>query len=364
MKARDKIIEQGSTLKQKIKKNKTAKFYLQWHITNRCGNNCKHCYITDKERKGPEPDMKTTEHLMNDLKEISDVLGCGLDVSITGGDPFLHSQFWEILKKTRETVDFLAVMGNPELINDSLVAKMIDIGVDRYCLSLDGFRKTHDYIRYKGSFDKTIKAIKLLVDSPIKVGIQTTVSSLNINETVGLMNYVYGLGVTRWAFSRYVPKNNEEFDVTAEQHYDLMCRIKQEHKKWEESLGIPRQVKDPLWATVYDDYPAYCGTVQGGCVIGSMALTLLPDNMVRGCRRHEGSILERWGKGRSLLEIWLTNDRLDEMRQFHKIEVCSQCKYLCVCRGCRAVAWAKYKSLYAEDPHCIIAAKLKAAERR
>lgn len=339
-----------------------SNFYLQWHITNRCGNNCKHCYIKNKERRGPEPDLATTEHLMEDLKEISDKLGCGLDISITGGDPFLHPQFWEILKETRRIVDFVAVMGNPEMIDKHLIAKMVDIGINRYCLSVDGFQRTHDYIRYDGSFYATIRAIEFLLTSPLQVGVQTTVSSWNIHEVPNLMDYLYGLGVKRWAFSRYVPKDSDEFDVTPEQYYSLMCSIKEKHKKWEEILGIPRQGKDPLWATVYDDYPAYCGTIQGGCILGSMALTLLPDNMVRGCRRHAGSVLEKWGEGRSLLEIWVTNDRLNEIRQIHMIEACNQCKYLCVCRGCRAVAWAKSKSLYAPDPHCIIAVNLTRKE--
>jgi len=334
-----------------------ANFYLQWHITDRCPNNCKHCYIGKRTKQ--EPDLATTDRLIKDLQEMSSALGCGIDIAITGGDPFLHPRFWEIVAKVRKVVDFLAILGNPEEINSYSISKLAEAGVDWCNISVDGFMETHDSIRRTGSFKESIRALKLLVKSSLHVGVHTTVSSWNIKELPDLMDYLYGLGIDRWAFSRYVPTDGKSLDITPEEYYEFMHAIKERHAKWEQRLGATRQGKDPLWATVYNDYPVNSDVIDGGCILGSMALTLLPDNTVMGCRRHEGSVLEKWEEGKSLLEIWVDNPRLNEIREIKKIEYCNQCKYLCSCRGCRAVAWATSQSLYGKDPQCILASLME-----
>ncbi|MFB6089261.1 MAG: hypothetical protein ABEK36_05775, partial [Candidatus Aenigmatarchaeota archaeon] len=48
--------------------NNTEKFTLQWHLTNRCGENCSHCYI-DKLSKTDELSFEECKRIIDDFKD-------------------------------------------------------------------------------------------------------------------------------------------------------------------------------------------------------------------------------------------------------------------------------------------------------
>jgi sulfatase maturation enzyme AslB (radical SAM superfamily) len=45
-------------------------------------------------------------------------------------------------------------------LNDSVCQRLAELGCDKYQLSIDGMRKTHDSIRKRGSFDATLEKIR------------------------------------------------------------------------------------------------------------------------------------------------------------------------------------------------------------
>ena len=89
-------------------------------------------------------------------------------------------------------------------------------------MSLDGLRKTHDYIRKPGSFDATLDALKYFDGSTIKTAIMTTVSKTNIAEIPELVDIVVEHKVSNFGFARYCP-NPEDFDllVAPEEYRDF-----------------------------------------------------------------------------------------------------------------------------------------------
>jgi len=76
----------------------------------------------------------------------------------------------------------VSILGNPFKITDKIAERLTHSGVNKYQMSLDGLPKTHDRLRKQGSFDRTIRASKILREHGIKVGIMTTVSKLNAPE--------------------------------------------------------------------------------------------------------------------------------------------------------------------------------------
>ena len=50
-------------------------------------------------------------------------------------------------------------MGNPFHLNDRVCRKLKALGCEKYQLSLDGLKKTHDWFRKSGSFDETLEKI-------------------------------------------------------------------------------------------------------------------------------------------------------------------------------------------------------------
>ena len=70
---------------------------------------------------------------------------------ITGGDPILHPQFWNLLEKIKIKGWKTAILGNPFHLTEENCKKMYYYGVRKYQLSLDGLKETHDRIRQNGN---------------------------------------------------------------------------------------------------------------------------------------------------------------------------------------------------------------------
>jgi MoaA/NifB/PqqE/SkfB family radical SAM enzyme len=66
---------------------------------------------------------------------------------ITGGDPILHKDFWKLLEVLKSKNIPFTILGNPFHLNDDVCKRLKELGCEKYQMSIDGLRKTHDYIR-------------------------------------------------------------------------------------------------------------------------------------------------------------------------------------------------------------------------
>ncbi len=103
-----------------------------------------------------------------------------------------------------------SILGNPFHLNAEVCNKLKYFGCERYQLSIDGLRETHDTIRKPGSFDTTIKKIRCIRDADIRCVIMTTVSNTNIQEIPGIIDLVVENHVDVFAFARYCPTSFEK----------------------------------------------------------------------------------------------------------------------------------------------------------
>src|SRR5699024_928287 len=99
---------------------------------------------------------------------------------ITGGDPILHSRFWDILALLQERNIPFTLLGNPFHLTGEVCRRLKEYGCDKYQLSIDGMRETHDAIRKTGSFDTTVEKIAVIRRAGIRCAVMTTVSGTNI----------------------------------------------------------------------------------------------------------------------------------------------------------------------------------------
>ena len=121
---------------------------------------------------------------------------------ITGGDPILHPDFWELVGIIKEKGYKFTLMGNPFHLNDEVCQKLKSYGCEKYQMSIDGMRETHDYFRKPGSFDCTIEKIACIRNAGIKCAIMSTVSGLNIKEMSEVVDLVVKNKVDIFAFGR------------------------------------------------------------------------------------------------------------------------------------------------------------------
>jgi len=277
---------------------------------------------------------------------------------LTGGDPILHPDFWRLLELFREHAVPFTIMGNPFHLNDQVCRELKFFGCQKYQLSLDGLRETHDWFRKPGSFDCTLEKIGCINRAGIRSVIMTTVSKQNYMEVPGIIDAVVKAGVNVFAFSRYVPSGGElDTSMTPQEYRSLLAMCDKKFREYEaEGCDTYFNKKDHLW-TLYEyetgafQIPAYAcdGMIYGGCNCGNCHITILPNGDIYACRRVAESKVGNIFEDR-LADVWITN--MEAYRNYDEFSKCSRCKLGQFCRGCPAVAKGYTGSFYGDDPQC------------
>ena len=329
-------------------------FCLQWHITNRCDQRCQHCYIFNSGNPIPfeEWTFENAKLLVDDYLDFCQKYDKTPHVSLTGGDPILHPNFWEIIGLLHEKMIQFSILGNPFHLNPEAINRLKEAGCRHYQVSLDGLRETHDSMRMEGSFDFTLKAIDLLNDCGLSPVVMTTVSKVNWEEIPELTRIIVNHKAKRCGFARYCPTHGDtENNLTPEEYHIFLNRM------WDVYQNLANQgtmfsLKDHLWKIILREKNLLLteddGIVYDGCHCGIAHLTLLEDGTFYACRRFDSPV----GKFPQTIEDVFFGEKEDLYRQIDRIEGCSECELLNYCRGCRAVAFGTSGDYFAKDPQC------------
>lgn len=334
-------------------------FSFQWHITDDCDQRCKHCYIFS-ENNCKSLDSMTWEQIQDtfynclDFCKVYDRLPY---FYITGGDPILHPNFWELLKLLKQHEIPFTILGNPFHLNDEVCRKLKSLGCEKYQLSLDGLRETHDWFRKPGSFDITLEKLECIKRSGIRAVVMTTVSGTNINEIPEIIDMVANKADV-FAFARYCPTSGEKDTNIEPQRYRELLQLCDKKFKEYEARGCTTYFnkKDHLW-TLYEyetgefkiPKNADKDMIYGGCNCGNCHLTILPNGDIFACRRVRNSKVGNVFDDR-IADVWVCE--MEKYRDYSKFEKCSKCELKAWCRGCPAVASGKDGNFYAADPQC------------
>lgn len=132
--------------------------YLILYVTNRCNFRCDFCFYAEEIDKGLKPDELTVDELVR----ISEKMGPLLQLSMTGGEPFLRDEFEEITRAFIENTRprYITIPTNASLTK-RMVRYLESVLPDyphsnfRLAFSIEGIGQEHDDIRsMPGSFNK------------------------------------------------------------------------------------------------------------------------------------------------------------------------------------------------------------------
>ncbi len=337
-------------------------FFVQWHLTERCNLRCKHCY-----QAGSRYDELSVAEIKNVSEEISEMLRAWSEtyavtfspsLNITGGEPFLHEDIFDILEDMRRRGFDIFILSNGILINAETARLLSWLGIRGVQVSIEGPEKIHESIRGRGSFHAAIRGVRHLIDAGIKVTLNVTLSGINADHFMDIVGLASSLGVQRLGFSRLVPSGRGagllNMMLSGEKLKEIYRAIFSLNIK-----GLDLVTGDPVATQMSAHDKTDAGSVPtGGCAAGVSGLTILPDGTVTPCRRLPIAI----GNVRrdALREIWATSAVLESLRDRSKYKGrCGTCGRWARCRGCRAIAYAYSRSkgqddFLAEDPQCFI----------
>ena len=297
-------------------------FAFQWHITDYCDQRCKHCYIFAEGH----PKLITTS-LLDARRVIQNCVDMCSRMEervpyfyITGGDPVLHPQIWEILGMLKERSIPFTILGNPFHLTDEVCARLNSYGCEKYQLSIDGNRETHDWMRKPGSYDITLEKIAVLKKAGIKVAIMTTVSAVNADQMEEIIDTVVAHKADVFAFGRYCPTSTEKSaHLTPLQYRNVLDRCWKKYQQYKDS-GTYFNLKDHLWTLYLYENGVFTipegldeDLVYDGCNCGNCHFTICPNGDVMACRRFDSIV----GNVRKtpLYDLW-TGPEMEKFRQY------------------------------------------------
>lgn len=200
---------------------------VQWKVTNKCNLRCKHCYLGKLNHRelGKKELMSIAEKLIN-----SNVM----EVTLTGGEALLVSSLPKIVALFIENDIKVNIFTNALFLEkfeskvETLLGRVPNDMLD-FFISVDGLEKSHDGIRGKGNFQKTIKAIKTMVSKGYRITTNAVLSALNYKEVPKLYALLWEIGVYKIQISNLIDSGSvtSSMKLTREQHEEFIEKLKE-----------------------------------------------------------------------------------------------------------------------------------------
>ena len=161
-----------------------------------CNLSCSFC-LAEKKSQG-----LSTEQ----LKTVSKILKShGISkAKLTGGEPTLRPDFWEIVKYSIE-LGLNTIVYSNLFISDGIIDKLIKYPIS-VSTSIHGDEKFHDLITQKGAYRKTYTNIEKLVLANVPVTIHMVVMNQNFELAETVIEDAIRAGVEKVTFQTLIPR--------------------------------------------------------------------------------------------------------------------------------------------------------------
>ena len=207
---------------------------ISFDITNKCNLRCLHCYNSSGENLASQNEL-TDQEVLDFIDEFKSIKL--LNFCFCGGEPLLRKElFVEAAKRLRTYgCENVAMVSNGILMTDEVIEELINAGVTRIQISLDGIKaESHDRIRNKkGVYEKATRAIEALVKHGVDTAVAFTPTSFNISELRAVRDYLHTVGISGTSL-RVQPlmimgrasQNVKAIEATNDQYRDLVMEIR------------------------------------------------------------------------------------------------------------------------------------------
>ncbi len=275
--------------------------YVGILLTKRCNLKCKMCDIRNHPTR-PEEEIS-----FGDVKKVVDETArWGVkNMVLSGGEPFLRKDFFEIADYTIKNIPHTAINTNLTLMDEGMALKLIELPRNKFHLeiSLDGAAaKTHDSIRgVSGSFDKIMNNIKLIRAASksknalnIHIGVTSVLMKENLKEAMDLVYLAKSMNFVNVSFMP-VMSDNVNLDIRDDKYIMSAKEIKILNLVIGELLDFKKKnglIINPDFSLKL--YPKYFkGEIKKsttGCYAGFIGPNICPDGEVFICKHLIGDV--------------------------------------------------------------------------
>ncbi len=266
--------------------------FLDLHVVDYCQLACRHCYLNKGNTSMPLEMIRevSTDFLQADLPLPQST------IILSGGEPLLHPQFGEVCSIVRGLNGYVALSSNGILVPQYIGLFRRNDGIQ---ISIDGDNRVHDFIRGEGSYEKAVRALRLLDENNIRHSISFTANKQNLKCIDHIIDLCIETGSYLLNFNLYHPIRENGLDPLS---FSDWLSEKQRVRERVEQEGIL--------------CTAAC--VEKGCIAGILGLSVLPDGTYWDCSRNQQII----GRFPQKIGDVLLRDAIGRERCRNQFETC------------------------------------------
>ncbi len=342
------LFPENLKLRRYKSENRLLNLKLQWHITERCNLRCVHCY--QETHSGEELEFKELLGVIEQFKDLLNLMHARGHITITGGEPFIRQDFMDILEAVSASNISFAILTNGSFIDANTARRLRNLMPAFVQVSIEGSKSTHDSIRGVGNFDRTVRAVKHLVHEHIRTFISFTAHRENFREFSEVARLGRELQVTRVWADRLIPQGRgaAKIMLTPKETCEFFEIMNKERKN--AKGGFFRKTEISM-------HRALQFLVAGGkpyhCAAGKTLITVQPNGDLFPCRRmpiRVGNLMKT-----PLVELYFGSELFRALRS-RISEECRECFYSALCRGgLRCLSYATTSDPFRADPGCWLA---------
>jgi radical SAM protein with 4Fe4S-binding SPASM domain len=308
-----------------------SRVYLD--VTAACQLRCRHCCTDSTSKLDKELGREEIFAVLDQVKQLGVT-----QLVISGGEPLLRPELSQILFRARELALTVTLLTNGLLIDETWARLFTELGI-RVKVSLDGARAgTHDFLRGRGTFEKTVEVLRRLIESGADTAVHYTVHRKNFLELTELPGLLASLNVKNLVIGTIKPAGRAKTNV------ELLIPPRMVPFVHAQVEAVKRRAR--LRILNFSDR----GWGEFGCPATCNKLGLTADGYLTSCaffgREFLGDNIRKF----SLAELWRRHLERREFSQAGK--TCRHCPALSACAGgCRARALFFNGDISAPDPY-------------
>jgi len=393
-----------------------------WELTKGCNLRCIHCRASATELSAPS-DLSTqaARDIIDEIVRVSTPI-----LVLSGGEPLFRSDIFQLARYGTDKGLRVALATNGTLVTKHVARMIVDSGVRRVAISLDGADAlTHDIFRgIPGAFDAAIAGFRNLKNLGMSVQINTTIARHNAHQLPKVLELAKSLGadalhtfllvpvgcgvdiaaeqmvppeeyeqMLNWFYDRSL-EGGIEMKATCAPHYFRVVRQRRAAEHRSEAAAAAAHAAPPTTETARES-PSIGATEM--VMPGSTGIELKPHGvgqpvghpgahpsdmnaMTKGCLAgtavcfisHQGEVypcgylpaLAGDLKKQAFADIWENSMVFNELRDTNNLQgKCGCCEFRNICMGCRARAFAATGNYLDEEPFCVYEPQAKGLKK-
>lgn len=328
MTIRTKDYKKFSAKINKAARKKRFPLHAMFELTYRCNFRCIHCYITDEQKKSKLKDELKTKDIFTILEQLKD-LGT-FYLGFTGGEIFCRKDILDILWYAKKLGFEVILLTNGSFINKRIADELRRLKPNKVDISVHAMDEDifDEITRIPGSYEKVFRAIRLLHERKVPIGIKTCGMQENKNEVVKVSKFARKLNAIYRFDGELQPRLDRskvpfKHSISAEEAYSLRRACYPEmFARYDEKGRLRKRTKSKKrnLKRLFN------------CGAGYTDLTISPYGELKTCididypkyRVLEGSVKDGWQVIKDLVDN-LKPPKDWACRSCHLIEYCSWC---------------------------------------